>query len=219
MKARVLFYYYAFGGMNMSKENKMTVCSHCGAEIASSAKVCPKCGGKNKKPIYKRPWFIILVIIILLGIIGSAMGGSDKGNASSSKTAGAVSTASETETDSQSSTEEKEPEITYTAYTVSELMADLENNALGAAEKYKNQYVELTGKLDNIDSAGKYINITAGDSDFEIIGVTCYIKSDDQKKVIMSASKGDTMVIKGKIIDVGEVFGYYLDIDEISTAQ
>lgn len=33
----------------MLKNKKMKVCKHCGEEIAKSAKICPKCGGKNKK--------------------------------------------------------------------------------------------------------------------------------------------------------------------------
>ena len=51
--------------------------------------------------------------------------------------------------------------------------------------------------------------------DFEIIGVQCYIKNDDQKAKIASMSKGDTVTLKGKCTDVGEVLGYSLDIDEI----
>ena len=197
----------------MSKENKMTVCSHCGAEIASSAKVCPKCGGKNKKPIYKRTWFIILAVIIVLGIISSAFGGGNKETESSGlSNNGSVSAVSSQKTEEQTS----EQEITYTPYTVSQLMSDLDTNALGASEKYKGQYVELTGKLNAIDSDGKYIDIVSGDDEFEFIGVTCYIKSDEQKAVIMSASTGDTLVVKGKITDVGDVLGYYLNIDEIA---
>lgn len=197
----------------MSKENKMIVCSHCGAEIASSAKVCPKCGGKNKKPIYKRTWFIILAVIIVLGIISSAFGGGNKETESSgSSNNGSVSAVSSQKTEEQTS----EQEITYTPYTVSQLMSDLDTNALGASEKYKGQYVELTGKLNAIDSDGKYIDIVSGDDEFEFIGVTCYIKSDEQKAVIMSASTGDTLVVKGKITDVGDVLGYYLNIDEIA---
>ena len=197
----------------MSKENKMTVCSHCGAEIASSAKVCPKCGGKNKKPIYKRTWFIMLAVIIVLGIISSAFGGGNKETESSgSSNNGSVSAVSSQKTEEQTS----EQEITYTPYTVSQLMSDLDTNALGASEKYKGQYVELTGKLNAIDSDGKYIDIVSGDDEFEFIGVTCYIKSDEQKAVIMSASTGDTLVVKGKITDVGDVLGYYLNIDEIA---
>lgn len=52
-------------------------CKSCGQMIAKSAKKCPNCGEKNKKPIYKRVWFIILCIIVLLGIAGSIAGGGD----------------------------------------------------------------------------------------------------------------------------------------------
>ncbi|MDG6876597.1 hypothetical protein [Clostridium perfringens] len=50
--------------------SKMKKCKVCSKEIASSAKSCPGCGAKNKKAIYKRPWFIILAIIIILGAVG-----------------------------------------------------------------------------------------------------------------------------------------------------
>lgn len=32
---------------------------------------------KEKKPIYKRPWFIIIVVLFALGIIGNALGGNN----------------------------------------------------------------------------------------------------------------------------------------------
>ena len=50
-------------------KDKMTTCKHCGQEIAASAKVCPHCGGKNKPPIYKRWWFIAIIVIIVLAAI------------------------------------------------------------------------------------------------------------------------------------------------------
>ncbi len=53
------------------KKSKTTICKHCGAEIATSAKACPKCGGKNKKPIYKRVWFWILIAILMLWLVSS----------------------------------------------------------------------------------------------------------------------------------------------------
>ena len=45
---------------------KMKKCSVCGADIASSAKACPKCGAKNKKPFYRRPGCIILLLLAVV---------------------------------------------------------------------------------------------------------------------------------------------------------
>lgn len=53
-------------------KSKMTTCKHCGAEISASAKVCPQCGGKNKPPIYKRWWFIAIIVLIVLSAIGGS---------------------------------------------------------------------------------------------------------------------------------------------------
>lgn len=74
-------------------KSKMTTCKHCGAEIATSAKVCPQCGGKNKPPIYKRWWFIAIIVLIVLSAIGGSSSSSD-GSASSSTTKASASTAS-----------------------------------------------------------------------------------------------------------------------------
>lgn len=184
-------------------KDKMTTCKHCGQEIASSAKVCPHCGGKNKPPIYKRWWFIAIIVIIVLAAIGGSS--SSDSNSSTSST-----TASKTANTSSSSG----TAIEYTTYTVTELSEDLNNNALKAADKYKGQYVELTGKLNVIDSSGKYISIVDSTDDWAIIGVQCYIKNDEQKQVVMDMSIGDEIVVKGKITDVGEVLGYYLDMTD-----
>ena len=192
----------------MEKKSKLVTCKHCGEEIAAGAKVCPKCGGKNKKPIYKRPWFIILIVLIVIGAIGSA-GGNDNQSDTSKDTNNAV-------VNEKDSTQKETEEISYTAYNVSELTSDLDSNAMKATDKYKNQYVELTGRLNVIDSSGKYISITPTDDEFAIIGVQCYIKNDDQKNAVMDMSIGDTVIVKGKITDVGEVMGYSLDIDEIT---
>lgn len=43
----------------------MIKCHACGKEIASSAKTCPSCGAKQKKPIFKKWWFWVLVVIFI----------------------------------------------------------------------------------------------------------------------------------------------------------
>lgn len=55
----------------MAKNPKMVMCRNCGTPIAASAKLCPACGAKNKKPFYKRAWFIILAVIVVAGVISS----------------------------------------------------------------------------------------------------------------------------------------------------
>lgn len=180
---------------------KMVTCKHCGAEIAVSAKLCPKCGGKNKKPIYKRWWFIACVVVVLISGIGAA------GSSGSSSQSTGQTTVQEQK--------EEAVEITYTPYSVQELLDDLDANALKASEKYKNQYVELTGVIDAIDSSGAYISIAPDDGTWVLFGIQCDIQNEEQKAVIMEKSSGDAAVVKGKVTDVGDVLGYYLDIVEI----
>ena len=106
--------------------------------------------------------------------------------------------------------------IEYASYSVADMIADLNGNALNASEKYKDQYVEITGKLRNIDSDGKYISLDPDNDEFNLIGIQCYIKSDDQKSKVSSMTIGDSVTLKGKVTSVGEVLGYSLDIDEIN---
>ena len=56
---------------------KMKQCKTCSKEIGISAKYCPGCGAKNKKPIYKRVWLWIIAFFIAIGV---AAAGSDSGN-------------------------------------------------------------------------------------------------------------------------------------------
>ena len=54
----------------MAKKNKMISCKHCGKEIAATAKTCPSCGGKNKKPFFKKWWFWVIVVILIFAFSG-----------------------------------------------------------------------------------------------------------------------------------------------------
>lgn len=62
----------------MAKNPKMVICRNCNNPMSEKAKVCPSCGAKNKKPFYKKGWFIILAIIVVIGVIGFLGGGGDK---------------------------------------------------------------------------------------------------------------------------------------------
>lgn len=189
--------------------NKMTTCRTCGKEMAKAAKVCPNCGAKNKKPFFTKPWFIAIVVIFIIGAIAS---GGKSGSTNTNKVANkANSDASEVKDTVAESTA---PTVEYTSYTVDDLMAQLEGNALKASNDHKGENVRITGKLGVIDSSGKYITLYP-DTDFAIIGVQCYIKNDDTKAKVAELSKDSLVTLTGKITDVGEILGYSLNIDNI----
>ena len=161
---------------------------------------------KKSKPIFKRVWFWILVIVIIGGL-GSVLGGKS-GNKTS-------------QTVKEAETKEKpaEKKIEYTPVTVEEMFEALDNNAAAASDKYKGKYVSVTGRLSNIDSDGNYINLTVLDeNDYEHMfsNAQCFIKNDEQLQVVKGMSTGQTVVVNGKVKDVGEVLGYSIDIDSLA---
>ena len=177
--------------------SKMKNCKACGAEIAASAKSCPKCGAKNKKPIWKQVWVWILAVIILAAAIGGMTGNSNTNDSNSSA-------------DIDNPTIQ-EP-VNYIAVSVADMMDMLNANALKAENTYNGQYLEITGRLNVIDSDGSYIALYGGDFDFT--GIQCYVKNDEQLNFVMDMVTGDTYTVRVKITDVGEVIGYQADIIE-----
>lgn len=189
----------------MKKEKPTTkICKHCKTEIPRGAKVCPQCRKKQGMGLISK----VIIGLVIFSVIGAAAGGSEDDSSSSSGTTSKQEVITTT-------VAETAPEITYTPVTVTEMMNTLDSNAMKASETYKGQYLEITGKLNVIDSNGKYISLV-GDGDFEITGVQCYLKTEEHKKAVMDMSIGDTVTLKGKCKDVGEVLGYTLDIDTIN---
>ena len=167
---------------------KMIHCKACGKEIAANVKACPSCGAKTKKPIYKKVWFWCVLVLILIAI-GSSVGGNQTPSDPSASVGNTID-------------EDKEVKVEYTAYSVDEMMDDLDDNPLKASEKYLKKDVEIISVLPEHD-------------EWAVIGVHCSIKTDEQLDKLKKMSKGDKITVNGKITDVGEVLGYYLDIDSI----
>ena len=71
---------------------KMMACKTCGEQIATSAKSCPKCGAKNKKPIYKKVWFWVAIVVIVIIIAASSGAGGTSSTNSGNNTASANDT-------------------------------------------------------------------------------------------------------------------------------
>ena len=199
----------------MSTENKTKVCKHCQSEIPKKAKVCPQC---RKKQGGVAKW--ILLVLVAFGLISALAGGESEDSKESAINANTVTEPqAETTTDVQeevTTNVEEEVVIEYIVVSVSEMMDVLESNAMKAEATYQDAYVEITGRLGNIDSDGKYIDLIPADDEWAFIGVTCYIQNHEQKAQVMEMSVDDTVTLRGQITDVGEVVGYYLDIDSIN---
>ena len=182
----------------MSK-SKMINCKHCGAEIASKAKVCPQCGGKNLPPVYKRGWFIALCVVIIVAAISSSGGSKAPSPAGDSSGSASASTI----------------EVEYTVCTTDEMINLLDSNALKAENTYNDAYVEVTGRLSNIDSDGDYISLAPIKDTLSFNSVMCYIKNDTQLQQVIDMSVDDKVTVRGQIKSVGELMGYSLNIIEI----
>ena len=156
---------------------------------------------KIKKPIYKRWWFIVGIVLIIVIGAGGAMGGGDDKTPSG---------------DNNNTAEESADEATKTptAVTVDELMNALEENALKASEKYSGMYVELTGQLSSIDASGDYFSLLPANDDWAFTGVQCDIEEEHLARV-MEFTDGQSVTVVGTISDVGEVLGYWLDVESI----
>lgn len=155
-----------------------------------------------KKPIYKKWWFWVIVVVLVIAIIPAEEEAEGSENPSDGET---ETTIEETTT---------EPSQKYMVRSVSELVADLEKNALNAKEQYDGEYVEITGRVDVIDASGNYISLYPTDNEWAFTGVQCFVDGKEQKEFIRNISAGDVVTLRGKITAVGEVLGYTLNIHE-----
>jgi len=177
----------------------MKNCKECGTEISKGAKTCPKCGKDQRNFFLKHKVVTFILVVIVLGVIVGA-GGTEKNNTVNTSTSQEIVNSS----------------IEYKAVNIDELENALENNAAAAKDTYNGQYLEITGRLGTIDSDLKYISLLSLTDDFDMVGVHCSIMNNEQKEIIKTLTKDEKIIVKGKITNVGEVLGYYLDITEIS---
>lgn len=170
----------------------------------------------EKKPFYKRKLFIIIAAILVIAFIGKlGGGGANTDTAQASNTTQSSNTAT-AETPAALNDEAQTAEKEYVPVDAGQMLAELESNALKAEKTYKNSYVEATGKVYVIDSSGKYISIDGVNDEFTVTGIMCNLTNDEQRDVVAEIEKGQTVVVKGEVTDVGEVLGYSMKVDSIA---
>ena len=98
--------------------SKVKVCKSCSQEFAKNAKFCPHCGAKNKKPIFKKWWFWVIIALLFI-VIGSSGDDTDSENVANNTD----SIASES-TDNATSKIDKTETPTKTEYYVGDILED-----------------------------------------------------------------------------------------------
>ena len=146
--------------------NKLITCKTCGAEIAKNAKVCPSCGAKNKKG--KKIIIVIVALALLVLFIAIASSGG--------------------------STKDLDYSNPVAKISADAILSAYKANSVTADETYKNQLIQVTGKISNISESTIYLK---GDEDENWLNtVDCSIISG-QDDVVKSLSKDMVLSIIG----------------------
>lgn len=137
----------------------------------------------NKKPIYKRIWFISVVGIIFL------------------TSAAAVIVLQK----------DKEEITVYIPITVNEMLKDYNSDETSADRIYKDKHFEITGTVDSVNTVPYQTCIILKSTEDDTINITvqCFIQNPDQRSKASNLEEGDKVTLKGKCTG----FTYHVSVD------
>lgn len=184
-------------------------CTSFVAFILALADLCQYDKTKKHTGSWAALCFIFLYIVVFFGM---SSGNSNTNVTETPKTEQQTVISSENKTNKEK--EEIVENITYIKCTVDEMTNLLDQNALKAEKTYCNQYLEVTGKLNTIDSDGEYIALYSVNNEWDFTGVQCSIETEEQLNHVMELSTGDIVTVRIKCDKVGEILGYMGDIIE-----
>ncbi|MDR0841435.1 MAG: hypothetical protein LBN26_08670 [Christensenellaceae bacterium] len=192
----------------MSENTKMAKCAVCGQEIAKSAKTCPHCGAKNKKPVYKRWWFWVIAVIVFIIIITPK--NNNSGTPPASQSTSAVNSSAPSQKPTNSSAPQKNTKE-YISVTATELSEAYKANEVAADKKYKGQWLTVTGTVDSIGvTLGDTYVILANDKDdWAIVNLIQCTVTEDTIDAVAELSKGDVITLQGKCSGLS----FYVSVD------
>lgn len=160
----------------------MKKCRSCQKEIDSKATKCPNCRTDQRNWFRRHPILTGILVLFVLGIFGSASGGS--------KSATDMQSNNTVET-----TQQEQEAVTVDAAT---LVGEFDKNKLAANDKYKGKLVQTTGIIKNIsnDVTGNYFLSLNPTNEQYYFGTTiaCYFTD---KSELTSLSNGESITVHG----------------------
>ena len=145
-------------------------------------------------------------IIVVLGLVGSCMGGGSNDQIKSSSSSS-----------TQTTTQEKAKEKVYANANIDVLISEAKENAAAANKNYKDKDIIIEDAIvDNIESNADYVSLR-GSQQFTLLHVQAFADKKDQtiKDKILSLKKGQKVKVYGHVKEVGEALGYRVSIDKI----
>lgn len=196
----------------------MTTCKVCGNELAKSAKRCPHCGAKNKRPIYKRWWFWLFIAIVLylaVDIITARME-AKKNRESAENVYNSSATIILDEIDFDT--------VEFEETDFREMLGALTDNPL-KAERFLDKFVVISGYFDNQLSEKSFSMTASVDRGNNEGWAFCELLSAEQSQIIGNLKGNENITVYGKVTQV-KIDGpdendlyYKIDVIKIEVVQ
>lgn len=151
----------------------------------------------------------ILAMVCTASVILTACGSTDS-------TETKAENSSETAENETAEDEEVEPEsIEYIQVSIDDMFSDLNSNAYNANVSYKDSYIEVSGKVSEIDPNGEYFVLVSDTAEGNQI-VKCVPTGDEVLAGLTEISIGGRAVVSGKVTEVDVENGYSLDVSSVA---
>lgn len=161
---------------------------------------------KAKKPIFKRIWFWIIVVILIVGI-GSALGGGSKDKSG---------TSTPKSSSSKIKTAESKKE-TATPISFEQMNKDYVSNGAAADDKYKGKLLEFQGKVSSVTAnpiKGTDVTIEAGNfTDNQFQDTKAKVNVNDEMAKQLTSGQTYTFQAKGDGVMMSDGWVMYLDFN------
>jgi hypothetical protein len=167
----------------------MTNCKTCGKEIAKGVKKCPHCGKDQRNFFMKHKIITGVLILLILGGIGSALNG---GNNKSTST-----NIADNSNDNSKPTEAAAKPISISAV---DLVKAYDDNEVKADKTYKDVTASITGEVKEVGVMlnQTYVVLSSGE-EFSISDVQCFFKDEKEIDKVAELKDGDKVTIQGVI--------------------
>ena len=158
---------------NNTSANKLISCTSCGHQIAKSAKTCPSCGAKVKRPIFKKKLFWIVIVILAIFcavIIKNVVANSGNGVSANGQ-----------------------------SFSISEFKDMVNNNGNKFENEYVGTEVTVTGRVTKIESDYRSTNLNHYFSAVVVVEGTWYFEVSSQNPALKNLEIGDKVAATGVI--------------------